>query len=134
MGRGKLQWGVCSSGLPLRRKWAACVFITAGPSTKTHTQDGGSASGSLTLGMLVKMLVERVFLVSGVVKTFFGVSKKREFFCFSPRTKGSKTGFRGNFQIACFPYGNAENMFEVLFFSQLRGFIFFFHKKRRRGV
>ncbi len=51
---------------------------------------------------------------------FFGVSKKiSEFICFSPRTKGSKAGLRGDFQIASFPYGNAENMFYnfvVLFF------------------
>jgi hypothetical protein len=79
------------------------------------------ASGSPTLGMLVEMLVERVFLVSGVVKTVFLVFKKnKRFFCFSPRTKGSKAGLRGNFQIASFPYGNAENIFYnfvVLFFS-----------------
>ena len=54
----------------------------------------------------------------------FAVSKKiREFFSFSPRTKGSKAGLRGNFQIASFPYGNAENMFYnfvVLFFSSVK--------------
>jgi hypothetical protein len=69
--------------------------------------------------MLVEMLVERVFLVSGVVKTVFWRFKKREFFCFSPRTKESKAGLRGNFQIDSFPYGNVENMFYnfvVLFF------------------
>jgi hypothetical protein len=97
MGRGKLQWGVCSSG---------CRF----------------AANGLCVCLLLQDL------------PFLAFQKKREFFCFSPRTKGSKTGFHGNFQIACFPYGNAENMFEVLFFSQLRGFIFFFRKKRRRGV
>jgi hypothetical protein len=50
---------------------------------------------------------------------FLPFKKKRDFFCFSPRTKGSKAGLRGNFQIASFPYGNAENMFYnfvVLFF------------------
>jgi len=56
------------------------------------------------------MLVEGVFLVSGVVKTVFW-HKKIVFFCFSPRTKESKAGFRGNCQIASCPYGNAENMF-----------------------
>jgi hypothetical protein len=61
--------------------------------------------------MLLEMLVERVFLVSGVVKTVFLVFKKKRFFCFSPRTKGSEAGLRGNFQIASFPYGNAENIF-----------------------
>ena len=57
--------------------------------------------------------MEGVFLVSGVVKTVFWRFKKkvREFFCFSPRTKGGKAGLRGNFQITTFPYGNAENMF-----------------------
>jgi hypothetical protein len=64
--------------------------------------------------------VEGVFLVSGVVKTaFWRLKKITEFFCFSPRTKGSKAGLRGNFQIASFPYGNAEKMFYnfvVLFF------------------
>jgi hypothetical protein len=72
------------------------------------------------LWMLVEMLVEGVFLVSGVVKTVFWRFKKKEiFFGFSPRTKGSRAGLRGNFQIASFPYGNAENMFYnfvVLFF------------------
>jgi hypothetical protein len=72
--------------------------------------------------MLVEMLVEGVFLVSGVVKTVFSRFKKkvRKFFCFSPRTKESNAGLRGTFQIASFPYGNAENMFYnfvVLFFS-----------------
>jgi hypothetical protein len=57
-----------------------------------------SASGSPTFGMLVEMLVERVFPVSGVVKTVFHETKKmRDFFCFSPRTKGSKAGLRGKF-------------------------------------
>jgi hypothetical protein len=56
--------------------------------------------------------VERVFLVSGVVKTVFcRFKKKREFFCLSPRTQESKAGLRDNFQIASFLYGNAENMF-----------------------
>jgi hypothetical protein len=75
--------------------------------------------------MLVEMFVEGVFLVSGVVKTVFCRFKKkgREFFCFSPRTKESKAGLRGNFQIASFPYGNAGNMFYsfvVIFFSSVR--------------
>ena len=80
--------------------------------------------------MLVETLVERVFLVSGVVKLFFAVSKRNmRFFCSSPRTKESKVGLRGNFQIASFPYGNAENMFYnfvVLFFL--------FRKKRRERI
>jgi hypothetical protein len=47
--------------------------------------------------MLVEMLVEGVFLVSGVVKTVLAPIKKiGDFFCFSPRTKGSKAGLRGN--------------------------------------
>ena len=82
-----------------------------------------AASGSSTLGMLVEMLVERVFLVSGVVKTVFCRFKKNRFFCFSPRTKESKAGLRGNFQIASFPYGNSENTFYnsvVLFFSSVK--------------
>jgi len=83
-----------------------------------------SASGSSTLGMLVETLVERVFLVSGVVKTVFCRFKKnKRIFCFSPRTKESKARLSGNFQIASFPYGNAENMFYnfvVLFFSSVR--------------
>jgi hypothetical protein len=87
-----------------------------------------SASGSPTLGMLVEMLVERVFLVSGVVNTVFCrfKNKIREFFCFSPRTKGSKAGLRGNFQIASFPYGNAENMFYNFV-------VLFFFRKKQRG-
>jgi hypothetical protein len=46
----------------------------------------------------------------------------RDFFCFSPQTKGSKAGLLGNFQIASFPYGNAENMFYnfVVFFSSVK--------------
>jgi hypothetical protein len=84
----------------------------------------GSASGNPTLGMLVEMLVEGVFLVSGVVKTvLWSVKKKREFFCFSPRTKGSNVELRGNFQIGSFPYRNAENMFYnfvVLFFLSVK--------------
>jgi hypothetical protein len=84
-----------------------------------------SVNGSSTLGMLVEMLVEGVFLVSGVVKTVFCRFKKkvRDFFCFSPRTKGSNAGLRGKFQIAFFPYGNAENMFYnfvVIFFSSVK--------------
>ena len=76
----------------------------------------------------MEMLVEGVFLVSGVVKTVFSRFKKkvREFF-FSSRTKKSNAGLRGtddrSFQIATFPYGNAENMFYnfvVLFFSSVR--------------
>jgi len=73
--------------------------------------------------MLVETLVERVFLVSGVVKTVFCRFKKNRFFCFSPRTKESKAGLRGNVQIASFPYGNAEIMFYnfvVLFFSSVK--------------
>jgi hypothetical protein len=72
--------------------------------------------------MLVEMLVERVFFVSGVIKNVFCRFKKKDFFCFSPRTKGSKAGLRGNVQIASFPYGNAENMFYnfVVFFSSVR--------------
>jgi hypothetical protein len=71
--------------------------------------------------MLVEMLVEGVFLVSGVVILAFQKKSKRVFF--SPRTKESNAGLRGNFQIASFPYGNAENMFYnfvVLFFSSVR--------------
>jgi hypothetical protein len=42
------------------------------------------------------MLVERVFLVSGVVKTLFSPKKKiRDFFLFLPRTKKSKADFVG---------------------------------------
>jgi len=43
-----------------------------------------TASGSPTLEMLVEMLVERVFLFSGVVKTVFSRIKKkiRDFFVF----------------------------------------------------
>ena len=87
-----------------------------------------SASGSPTLGMLVEMLVERVFLVSGVVNTVFCrfKNKIREFFCFSPRTKGSKAGLRGNFQIVSFPYGNAENMF-------CNFVVYFFFRKKTTG-
>ena len=70
------------------------------------------------------MLVERVFLVMELKNMFFAVQKEREFFCFSPRTKESKAGLRGNFQIASFPYGNAENMF-------CNFVVFFFRKKRR---
>jgi hypothetical protein len=40
-----------------------------------------------------EMLVERVFLVGGVVKTVFCRFKKKRFFCFSTRTKGSKADF-----------------------------------------
>ena len=36
-----------------------------------------TASGNSTLVMLVVMLVERVFLVSGVVKTLFSPNKKK---------------------------------------------------------
>ena len=51
-----------------------------------------SASGSSTLGMLVETLVERVFLVSGVVKTVFCRFKKkiREFFVFHHEQKKVK--------------------------------------------
>jgi len=65
------------------------------------------------------MLVERVFLVSGVVKTVFWRFKKKRIFCFSPRTKGSRAGLRGNFQIASFPYGkeNHEVTEQVLPYS-----------------
>ena len=76
-----------------------------------------------TLGMLVEMLVERVFLVVELLNCFLPFQKKiREFFCFSPRTKESKAGLRGNFQIVSFPYGNVENMFYnfVVFFSSVR--------------
>ena len=58
---------------------------------------GAPASGNSTLVMLVVMLVERVFLVSGVVKTLFSPNKKKErkVFLFSPRTKKSKADFVG---------------------------------------
>ena len=39
--------------------------------------DPSPASGNLTLVMLVVMLVERVFFVSGVVKTVFAPNKKK---------------------------------------------------------
>ena len=95
--------------------------------------------------------MERVFLVSGVVKLFFAVSKRNmRFFCSSPRTKESKVGLRGNFQIASFPYGKAENMFYnfvVLFFSSVKNggrnsmrvyrtcsVFFSFRKKRREKI
>ena len=45
------------------------------------------ASGSMTLGMLVEMLVERVFLVGGVVKTVFPLIKKKRFFLFFTTNK-----------------------------------------------
>jgi hypothetical protein len=93
--------------------------------------------------------VEGVFLVSGVVKTVFWSFKKkvRDFFCFSPRTKGSNAELRGNFQIPGFPYGNAENMFYnfvVLFFLSVKNrrekflctsrelVLHFFLRKKRR--
>ena len=100
--------------------WRQKHFVHWQPGTTAVTE---TASGGPTLGMLVEMLVERVFLVSGVVKTVFWRFKKREFFCFSPRTKESKAGLRGNFQIASFPYGNSENTFYnsvVLFFSSVK--------------
>jgi hypothetical protein len=62
--------------------------------------------------------VERVFLVSGVVKTVFRLSKKNNRFFFSPQTK-VKEDFVVNSKSRLFPYGNAENMFYnfvVLFF------------------
>ena len=42
---------------------------------------------------VVEMLVERVFLVSGVVKTVFGLSKKKRFFLFftTNKRKSSRT-------------------------------------------
>ena len=69
---------------------------------------------------------------------------KEIFFVFHHEQKEVKAGLRGNFQIASFPYGNAENMFYnfvVLFFSSVRNggrnsmrvhrtcSIFFFRKK-----
>jgi len=45
------------------------------------------ASGNPTLGMLVEMLVERVFLVGGVVKTVFPLIKKKRFFLFFTTNK-----------------------------------------------
>ena len=50
------------------------------------------ASGNSTLVMLVVMLVERVFLVSGVVKTVFPPNKKnrRKFFFFHHEQKRVK--------------------------------------------
>ncbi len=95
---------------PLSSSPHAHSFVLGDAVINTH--------GSPTLKKLVEMLVEGVFLVSGVVKTLFSLIKKKKFF--SPRTKGSKAGLRGNFQIASFPYGNAKNMFYnfvVLFFS-----------------
>ena len=53
-----------------------------------------TASGSPTLGMLVEMLVERVFLVSGVVKAVFCRFKKKEiFFVFHHEQKKVKQDF-----------------------------------------
>ena len=47
--------------------------------------------------------MERVFLVSGVVKTVFCRFKKKRFFCFSPRTKESKARLRGISKSTLFP-------------------------------
>ena len=54
-----------------------------------------SVNGSSTLGMLVEMLVERVFLVSGaVVKTVFWCFKKKQnFFVFHHEQKEVKQDF-----------------------------------------
>ena len=55
-----------------------------------------TASGSTTLAMLEEMLVERVFLVSGVVKTVFCLSKqKNRLFLFftSNKRKYSRTSW-----------------------------------------
>ncbi len=54
-----------------------------------------TASGSTTLAMLVEMLVERVFLVSGVVKTVFCPSKqkKTDFFFTTNKRKYSRTSW-----------------------------------------
>ena len=41
------------------------------------------------------MLVERVFLVSGVIKTLFSPNKKKRIFSFLPRSKKSKADFVG---------------------------------------
>ena len=48
--------------------------------------------------------------------------KKLDNFLVFTTNKKSKVGLRGNFQIASFPYGNAENMFYnfVVFFSSVR--------------
>jgi hypothetical protein len=63
--------------------------------------------------------VEGVFLVSGSCKNcFLAFQKKEENFLFFTTNKRSKAGLRSTFQIASFPYGNAENMFYnfVVFF------------------
>jgi hypothetical protein len=54
-----------------------------------------TASGSTTLAMLVEMLVERVFLVSGVVKTVFCLSKQKKniFFFTTNKRKYSRTSW-----------------------------------------
>ncbi len=59
--------------------------------------DNASASGNSTLVMLVVMLVERVFLVSGVVKALFSPNKKnrRFFFFFHHEQKKVKADFVG---------------------------------------
>jgi hypothetical protein len=53
-----------------------------------------TASGSPTLGMLVEMLVEGVFLVRGIVKTVWApIEKMREFFVFHHEQKEVKQNF-----------------------------------------
>ncbi len=70
---------------------------------------------------LVEMLVEMVFLVSGVVKTVFRLSKKiTDFFVFHHEQKEVKQDFVVISKSPLFPHGNADNMFYnfvVLFFS-----------------
>ncbi len=85
-------------------------------------------------------------LVSGKNCVLAHQKQIREFFCCSPRTKA---GLRGNFKIASFPYGNAENMFYnfvVLFFKSVRNggrnsmrvyrtcSVFFFLPEKKRRV
>ena len=75
---------------------------------------------------------------------------KEIFFVFHHEQKEVKAGLRGNFQIASFPYGNAENMFYnfvVLFFSSVKTaekilsvsvelvlYFFSFRKERRETI
>ena len=88
-----------------------CVFITVFKFILQYKETTNcvkktphsSVYGKSTVVMLVETLVERVFLVSGMVKTLFPPNKKiRDFFLFSPRTKKSKADFVGISELPLF--------------------------------
>jgi hypothetical protein len=94
----------CASLLLQPWPWLPQRPVALGKTLRIRKPDVRDVSG---------MLVERVFLVSGVVKTVFSPNKKilEFFFLFLPRTKKSKADFVGISRSPLFVRGVVKTMF-----------------------